>query len=170
MMQEQNDKPIYPTRKRNRLEGYDYSAAGMYFITICIRNKEKLLGSISDGDDHNPPKMRYSSLGHVIDQQIRSINRAKHVHVEKYVIMPNHIHMILSVEDDTHEKELPENAVIPRTIGGFKRICHKRIGANVFQRSYYDHIIRDQHHFEIIWNYIEDNPRRWKEDCFYVAD
>ena len=156
-----------PVRKRNRLENYDYSTAGMYFITICTRNKEKLFGYITDGDEWNPPQMNYSEIGIIIYRQILTINRVKNIKVEKYTVMPNHVHMILLVEMNEIPEKSPSNALIPNTIGGFKRLCAKNIGEDVFQRSYYDNIIRSQRMFEKIWNYIEDNPRRWKEDRFY---
>ena len=157
-----------PVRKRNRLEHYDYSAAGCYFITICTKYKEKLFGQIVGGDEINPPWMKYSTIGKRVKEQIQTINRSQHVSVENYVVMPNHIHMILTVDGADHSNNSPANAIIPRTISGFKRLCAKEIGTDVFQRSFHDHIIRDQWHFEKIWNYIEDNPRRWKEDCFYI--
>ena len=170
MTEKSNDEIRYPKRKRVRLEDYDYNSNGMYFITICTKNKEKLFGEIVGGSETEPPKMRLSETGQIVARQIQTINRVAHVKVIKYVVMPNHIHMILSVDSNEEKTTSPQSAMIPQTVGGFKRLCSKVIGMDVFQRSYHDHIIRDQKHFETIWNYIEDNPRRWKEDCFFVAD
>ena len=156
-----------PVRKRNRLEKYDYSSAEMYFITICTKDKEKIFGNIVDRIEPEPPIMYLSDMGKIIDQQIRSINQVPFVHVETYVVMPNHVHMILLVDDHNQQQGSRANELIPSTIGGFKRICAKRIGRDVFQRSYHDNVIRTKRRFDLIWNYIEDNPRRWKEDRFY---
>lgn len=156
-----------PVRKRNRLEKYDYSSAGLYFITICTKDKEKIFGNIVDRIEPEPPIMYLSDMGKIIDQQIRSINQVPFVHVETYVVMPNHVHMILRVDDHNQQQGSRANELIPSTIGGFKRICAKRIGRDVFQRSYHDNVIRTKRRFDLIWNYIEDNPRRWKEDRFY---
>ena len=142
----------------------------MYFITICTKEKEKLFGEIVGGTEIDGPKMRLSATGQIVARQIPTIDRVENVKVIKYVVMPNHIHMILSVEIDKEKATIPQSAMIPQTVGGFKRICSRYIGRDVFQRSYHDHIIRDQRHFDTIWNYIEDNPRRWKEDCFFVED
>ncbi len=156
-----------PVRKRNRLENYDYNTAGMYFITICTEDKEKLFGIVINGTEGEAPGVRLSEMGRIVERQIQSINRVPFVQVEKYVVMPNHVHMILSVEDNNRQQKRPPNDLIPSTIGGFKRICSRKIGRDVFQRSYYDNIIRTQHRFDLIWNYIADNPRRWKQDRFY---
>ena len=170
MTEKINDEIKYPTRKRVRLEEYDYSSYGMYFITICTKNKEKLFGEIFGGTETETPKMRLSETGQIVSRQIPTINRVKHVKVIKFVVMPNHIHMILSVENNEEKTTSPQSAMIPQTVGGFKRLCSKVIGRDIFQRSYHEHIIRDQRHFDTIWKYIEDNPRRWKEDCFFVED
>ena len=156
-----------PVRKRNRLENYDYNTAGMYFITICTKDKEKLFGVVMDGTEGEAPCVRLSETGIIVEQQIQSINLVPFIHVETFVVMPNHIHMILYVEENNRQQGRHSNDLIPSTIGGFKRICAKQIGWDVFQRSYYDNIIRTQHRLDLIWNYIADNPRRWKQDRFY---
>ena len=156
-----------PVRKRNRLENYDYNTAGMYFITVCTKKKEKLFGVVIDETEGEAPYVRLSKIGILVEQQILSINRVPFVQVEKYVVMPNHIHMILSVEENNRQQKKPSNDLIPSTIGGLKRICARKIGWDVFQRSYFDNIIRSQRRFDLIWNYIADNPRKWKQDRFY---
>ena len=152
------------------MQNYDYSTAGMYFVTICTKNKEKLFGTVTDGDLFELPKMQLSRIGKIVDEQIQTIQNAQYVSLENYVVMPNHLHMILLLEDGTAQKQTAANAVLPHTIGSFKRFCAQRIGQDVFQRSFHDRIIRNQREFEKIWTYIEDNPRRWKEDVFYIPD
>ena len=141
----------------------------MYFVTICARNKEKLFGRVTDGDELHLPQMQLSETGRIVEEQILTIRNAHFVSLIKYVVMPNHLHMILQVEEGA-EKNLAANAVIPHTIGTFKRFCTGRIGENVFQRSFHDRVIRNQREFEKIWTYIENNPCKWKEDCFYYED
>ena len=139
-------------------------------MTICTKNKEKLFGEVIENAEDQSSVMHLSDIGSIINEQIKSINRAANIELVNYVVMPNHVHILVFVEGAAHTSVNPENAIIPKTVSGFKRLCHKRIGYDVFQRNYHDHIVRDQHHFEIIWNYIEDNPRRWKEDKLYIPD
>ena len=89
--------------------------------------------------------------------------------IEKYVIMPDHIHVIIIINSDEFRKSAsgtsrapsPTNSMLPHIISTFKRFSNKEIGFNIFQRSYMEHIIRDDEDFERRWNYIVDNPRRW---------
>ena len=92
------------------------------------------------------------------------------VTVDKYVIMPNHIHLILLVNelDGTPGAASPTKAVVPRYVAAFKRLTNAEIGKNIFQRSYHDHIIRSHQDYLRIWQYIENNPKQWELDCFYV--
>ena len=87
--------------------------------------------------------------------------------VEKYVIMPNHIHLLLTVDMNsggTSKASSPTNAIVPHFMSTFKRFCHREIGKTIFQRSYHDHVIRNEQDYLKIWNYIEGNPSKWKED------
>ncbi len=160
----------YSKRKPNRLKTFDYSTAGFYFITICAKNKEKLFGFVQDGDEWNLPQMVLSDLGKMVLQQIQTISDAKYVSIDNYVVMPNHIHLILVVDPADETKKTAANAIVPHTVGAFKRFCNERAGKDLFQRSFHDRIIRNQREYEKIWTYIEDNPRRWKEDCFYTDE
>ena len=109
-----------------------------------------------------------------MQRHIISGNRIPGVTVDKYVIMPNHIHLILLVEDTasagTSRAPSPTNAVIPHFVSTLKRFCHRDIGTQIFQRSYHDHVIRDEADYLKIWQYIDNNPARWQEDCFYITD
>ncbi len=87
--------------------------------------------------------------------------------IDKYVIMPNHIHLILEVKNDgMSQAPSPTNAIVPKFISLFKRYCNREYGKNIFQRSFHDHIIRDENDYLKIWNYIDTNPQKWQEDCF----
>ena len=85
--------------------------------------------------------------------------------------MPNHVHILLQIEntlaEGTSRAPSPTNALIPHFVSTLKRFCHRDIGKLIFQRSYHDHVIRGKRDYLKIWEYIEHNPARWEEDCFY---
>ena len=162
----------FPQRKPNRLPHFDYSTPGAYFITICTQKRLPILSSIVGGGALDAPHIQLSGVGQTVRKYVESGNRIQEITVDKYVIMPNHIHLILLV-DNTSSRGMsgtpsPANAIIPHFISTFKRLCHRDIGQTVFQRSYHDHIIRNEQDYLIIWEYIDSNPAKWQEDCFYV--
>ena len=162
----------FPKRKPNRLHSYDYNREGAYFITICTQNRKCLLSHIVGGGAFDAPENQLTSMGKIVEKYIRSGNNMERVTVEKYVIMPNHIHMLLTVDvaHGTSRAPSPTNAVIPHVVSTFKRFCNREIGGNIFQRSYHDHVIRNQQDYLKIWEYIENNPKQWELDCFYVKE
>ena len=165
----------FPKRKPNRLKNFDYSSCCAYFITICVQNKECLLSKIVGDSAFDAPKNILTEYGEIIEKNIISGNKIPNICVENYVIMPNHIHMILRIENDnddygTSRVTSPTNQVIPRFISTFKRFCHSQIGFKIFQRSYHDHVIRNDKEYLKIWNYIENNPLKWNEDCFFIIE
>ena len=92
--------------------------------------------------------------------------------------MPNHIHLIIEVLTTTgndcvlngsSQAPNPTNEIIPKFVSLFKRHCNREIGKNIFQRSFHDHIIRGEKDYLKIWNYIDTNPQKWDEDCFYIG-
>ena len=161
-----------PQRKANRLPYYNYSTPGAYFITICTENKIPILGNIVGGGAHDAPHVRLTTVGRTVQQHVLSGNHISGVAVDKYVIMPNHIHLILLVEETaysgTSKAPSPTNAVILHFVSTLKRFCHRDAGRSIFQRSYHDHVIRDEADYFRIWQYIDSNPAKWQEDCFYV--
>lgn len=162
-----------PKRKANRLKGYSYSQNGIYFLTVCTRKKECIFGKVVGGGDLDAPQMILSDYGKIAERYIQSIERAyPDIEVMNYVVMPNHIHLIVMLYSDdnvyrSEEVKTSVNDTIPTMIAAFKRLVNKDIGFNVWQRSYHDHIVRDEKGFDMIWEYVEDNPARWKKDCFY---
>jgi len=88
-----------------------------------------------------------------------------HISVDKYVIMPDHIHMLITIQyPDGHPGTgvpTPRTSVIARFVSSFKRFCNKEYGNNIWQSRYYDHVIRNQQDYEEVWQYIETNPIRW---------
>ena len=162
-----------PVRKPNRLPKFDYNTPGAYFITICTKDRKNILGRIVGGGALDAPHVNLSGIGEIADKFIRSGERIPNIHVDKYVIMPNHIHMILFVEAGscgTSRVPSPTNAVIPHFVSTLKRFCHRKTGFTFFQRSYYDHIIRNEKDYLKIWEYIENNPAKWEEDCFFKEE
>ena len=157
-------------RKPNRLRNYDYSHPGMYFVTVCTCGKEKTLGEIV-GDGFPVPKL--SAIGQLARQIIDQIpQRFPTVRAEKYVIMPNHLHIILCF-DSGHGTGDP-SPTLGKVMGWFKYQVTKSVnqarntpGEKVFQRSFHDHVIRNEEDYLRIWQYIDTNPLKWQEDCYY---
>ena len=163
-----------PKRKKNRLDDYDYSHNGAYFITICTRNHKEILCKIVGDGACDIPQINLSYFGKIADKYIRIMNsKYENICIPKYVIMPNHIHLIIRINDvkETVRRQAPEtvrrqapnptNAIVPKFISLFKRYCNQEIGEKIWQRSYYDHIIRDQNDYNEIWEYIDTNPKKW---------
>ena len=141
-----------PQRKKIRVGEYDYSQCGAYFVTICTQNRRPILSSIVGDDAHIVPK-RY---GQIAEKYLK--NAAE---IEKYVIMPDHIHMLIRLEEQGAEKRSPQASRIASIVRSIKTLTTKEIGEPIFQRSYYDHVIRNQRDYNEIWEYIENNPRKW---------
>ncbi len=151
----------HPVRKQNRIPDYDYSQNGAYFITICTQDRKNVLSRIVGDDAHIVPK----PYGQIAEKYIRNAPE-----VEKYVIMPDHIHMIIRLDNGTmwasspthesYDHTRPQNRVAS-IVRSIKTLTVKEIGASIFQRSYYDHVIRNQQDYNEIWEYIENNPKKW---------
>ena len=163
-----------PKRKPNRLPGFDYSTPGAYFITICTQNRKPILGKIVGGGNLDAPKVHLSKAGTIARRYILSANQILGLSIDKFVIMPNHIHLIVMVMPNnpcgTSRSPSPTNAQIPRFVSSFKRLCHQELGNTIFQRSYHDHVIRNDADYLKIWQYIDDNPTKWEADCFYCKE
>ena len=161
-----------PKRKPNRLSSYNYDGDGVYFITVCTQDRKYLLSRIVGGGALDAPQNQLTDMGKVVEKYLISGNQIDRVQIEKYVIMPNHIHMLLHVdfENGTSKAPSPTNAAVPHFISTWKRFCHRDIGEKIFQRSYHDHVIRNQQDYLKIWEYMENNPKQWELDCFYVKE
>ena len=168
----------HPNRKKNRLDSQLYSQNGAYFITICTENKKSLLSGIVGDGVLDVPMTHLSFCGSVVERRIQEMNRAyPAVQTVKYVIMPNHVHLLICIDREeacgaagTSRTPSPTNAIIPSYISTFKRLCNREIGRNIWQRSYHDHIVRGKSDFDMIWQYIDTNPARWQQDCFYTEE
>jgi len=161
------------TRKSIRLKDYDYSQNGVYYITLCIKNRREILGSLVGGDDHIAPQVALSKYGMIVKKYIEGIGlHYQGVVVDKYIIMPNHIHVIIILDKGVMWSSPPTNAahaIIPEVIRSFKTLVTKEIGFSFWQKSYYDHIVRDEEDYLTKWNYIDTNPAKWTEDEYYSS-
>ena len=147
-------------RKPTRLKGYDYSATGAYFITICTKGKKQILPRIVGDGVLDVPKNILTSYGKIADNYINQMDVFyNNVSVDKYIIMPNHIHLLLIVAENngTPRTPSPTNSVVSKFVGTFKRFCNKDYGENIWQRSFNDHIIRGENDYLKIWEYINSN-------------
>lgn len=161
-----------PERKPNRLKEYDYSQPGAYFVTICTRNREKLFWMEHVGADiirpETPVCALLSEYGKIAERAIRAIpEHYSGVAADQYVVMPNHIHIIVRISETGGR--MISAPTLSTVIGQLKRSIAKQIGRPVWQRSFYDHIIRNDDDYRTIWEYIENNPAKWKEDRFYIG-
>ena len=161
-----NEKIKLPQRKPLRLKEYDYSTPGAYFITICTKDRKHFLSEIVGDDAHIVPENYLSDCGLICDKYINSINTEyENVTVDKYVVMPNHIHLIISIRG-TMKASSPTTSIVT-IIRTFKTMVTKEIGIPIWQRSFHDHIIRGERDYEKIWQYIDTNVACWEKDCFY---
>ncbi|MEW6028057.1 MAG: transposase [Chloroflexota bacterium] len=171
-----------------RLKGYDYSQAGAYFVTMVTFQRECLFGEVLDGE------MVLSKFGQVAQQQWEKLpRRFRNIEADTFVVMPNHIHGIIVINDDTRRgtaesaKDLgvessrraptkeqfqkPVPGSIPTIVRSYKSAVSYRINlmrgmrdAPVWQRNYYERVIRNEREMESFWNYIHANPMQWETD------
>ena len=155
-------------RKNNRLADFDYSTVGAYFITVCAKDKKQIFWAENVGADIIRPQKEciLSDYGCIADCVIKDIpNHYPCVTVDKYTIMPNHIHLLLSIQEA--DGRIISAPTISTVVGQMKRQISKLIGKSVWQKSFYDHIIRNKHDYNAAWQYIDENPIKWKTDEFY---
>ena len=157
-------------RKINRLKGFDYSTDGAYFVTICTKDRKCTLAKIV-GDGSPIPKK--CMLGEIATRYIESISeKYPTAYVDKYVVMPNHIHLVLFINNSVIGAGNP-SPTLGNIIGWLKYSITKEYNKmrvekiSAFQRSYYDHIIRNEKDYLEILQYIENNPMKWKMDELY---
>ncbi len=164
-----------PKRKDLRLKQYSYSSKGAYFVTICIKDRKRILSDIMKPvgvgahDDPSIPQIRLTQIGEIVEKYLLSSENISGVKIDRYVIMPDHIHIIIFLDPNEYLKRkdgssrapTPTNEMLPHIVSTFKRFCNKEIGNNIFQRGYIEHIIRDREDYETRRKYIYENPKRW---------
>jgi len=160
-------------RQSIRLKDYDYSQAGMYFVTVCALNKECLFGDVVNGE------MVLNEFGEIILSQWKNLpSVVQGIKLDAFVVMPNHIHGIVAIVGAIHESPLQRveikccrNMILSKIVGRLKMVSAKQInlkrkmpGISVWQRNYYEHIIRDETSLNRIREYIVNNPLQWELD------
>ncbi len=173
-----------PQRKNIRLEKGNYDATGAYFITICTQNRRCLLSRVGTGVPDGP-RIQLMPYGAIAEKYILQMNDFyQHIRAESYVIMPNHIHLLLVVcgpsrtpvptGTDHAENGIvapvtnKQNSRVSQYISTLKRFCNKEYGKNIWQARSYDHIIRSRRDYDEHLRYIRDNPIRWPYDELYM--
>jgi len=179
-----------PQRKSIRLKGYDYSQAGWYFITICCQDSNCRFGSIENGE---MMLNEYGQIAH--DEWLKLVERFSNFELDVFQIMPNHMHGIIILNDTVGAGLAPARAqndpvgdwagaspaptTVPDIVGAYKSLVSNgclsiyksknEIMGKLWQRNYYEHIIRDEKSYHKISEYIIQNPAKWSEDKFYIA-
>ena len=171
-----NRQTMLSKRKRTRLENYDYSQNGAYFITVCSHNKQCIFSNIAGGSALDAPKSQLTHIGRITEKELLNIEmHYQNVKLDKYVIMPNHIHLIIIISERINPFPTKKYD-ISNVIGKFKAAVTRNVGnafmhsekIKIWQKSFHDHIIRDEADYLKIWNYIDTNPQKWNKDCFYT--
>lgn len=159
-----------PKRRQNRLAEYDYSIPNAYFITVCTKNRKNLFWMDVGAAIGRPENIPLTILGMMVKQVIQDIPmHYPTITVDHSVIMPNHIHLLLQINNDIDGRPMAA-PTISTVINQTKGVISKKAGFSVWQKGFYDHVIRGERDYLDIWNYIEGNPGKWAEDRLYVSD
>ena len=164
-----------PQRKNIRLKYYDYSLEGYYFITICTKDRKEILGKIKPvgADDPVRPKPNISEekinltpIGTIVEKYWKETNKIyDNVILDEYVIMPNHMHGIICLKGGQSRPPLQ------KIIQGFKSVttreCFRYGYKQIWQRNYYEHVIRNDKEYYEIKNYIQNNIINWETDKYF---
>ena len=159
-----------PKRKHPRLDNYDYSQPGAYFVTLCAHNRRCLFSRIL-GRGLAPAEIQYTKYGKIAEQQLFLLEkRYAHLKIDRYVIMPNHIHAILILGDETAGAS--PRPTLMDVVCTYKslttRACKQKYPIErIFQTSFYEHVIRGSKDYDEIAEYICNNPKQWKLDSLY---
>ena len=162
-------------RRSIRLPGYDYTQVGAYFVTICTHNRMPLFGDVVDEE------MRSNESGQIAEKVWREIpDHFDKVVIDAFVVMPNHIHGIIVIVDDhvgarhaspLHRARQPSKGTLGTIVGSYKSAVSKQVnehrgttGVPVWQRNYYEHVIRNETALHDIRHYIIHNPAKWADD------
>ena len=159
-----------PKRKTTRLPTYDYRLPGVYFVTICTKNKQKLLSTIVGEGLCALPQIRLTKVGKIVEASLKYIHEnIDGISLDKYVIMPNHVHLLLRIEECS-EAGGRGGPPLHKIIGQFKSFTTHQCNQVLWQRSFHDHVVRGEEDYREIWTYIFENPLRWRKDVLYVDE
>lgn len=159
-----------PKRKPIRLKEYDYSQPGAYFLTICTESRKKCFWKTVGARIARPQDVPLNAYGRIVDDAINKIHTIyPAVYVAQYVIMPNHIHLLLEIHPDACGRPMVA-PTMDRIVRQFKGYVTKQIGTSVWQKLYFDHIIRNRQDYDEHMRYIYENPLCWMYDELYCED
>jgi REP element-mobilizing transposase RayT len=154
-------------RRSIRLKRYDYSQAGTYFITICTHQRKCLFGEIVDG------QMQLNQFGQIVQSHWQNLAKHHfHIVLDEFVVMPDHFHGIIIIKNlNVDRQNNLQQKGIPEIIRGFKTFSARQInklrhqsGVPLWQRNYYERIIRDEEQLNRVKRYIINNPQNWQKD------
>ena len=149
-----------PERKPLRLKEYDYSQNGAYFVTICTKSRTPLFGRIVGAAHPGGPHVELSELGQIVEHHLTAIpNFYPTAAIEHYIIMPDHIHFILSL-DQNGPPRCAAPTSLPKVVNALKSLCSRSAKIPLWQRGYYEHVIRNQQDMDAAAEYIQTNPAR----------
>ena len=190
----------FKNRKPTRLKGADYNRNGVIFLTVCTKERRCILSRIVGTGVEGGPQIELTKYGQIADKYMRQLNDFyEDLFVENYVIMPNHIHILLRIKHDENgppptpvytegdgppptpvytEGDGPSRTPVPtiqnsipaRFVSTFKRFCNKEYGVNIWQSRSYDHIIRNHQDYQEHVRYIYENPIRWFFDDLHSKE
>ena len=154
---------LLPARKHSRLKNYDYSQCGCYHVTICTKNRIPILSRVIPAKTESErAQVELTHIGRIVAHYIQRITDVyTGIQPIKYVIMPNHVHILLALKADV-------SADVSTVVHSLKRMVTKEVGRSVWQESFYDVVIRNDIMLQCEWTYIDNNPDKWAEDDLYV--
>ena len=149
-------KEIIPIRKKIRLNNYDYSQENIYFITICVKDRVELLGKIDKANN-----IILTKEGNIVKKAIHKLEEIyKNIIIDEYIVMPNHLHILLIIK-------YKNGASISRIIKHLKTNISREITYSIWQKSFYEHIVRNRREYIKIKEYIKNNVINWSKDKYF---
>ena len=172
-----------PVRKKIRLEGHDYSKNGAYYVTFCVENRYEILGKIVGSGFHARPSVELSDIGIETQKSIEYIcENDERIEIPKYVIMPDHVHMIVVLKDGAIGHDVGGavghgSPTLQSAVGRIKSYTTKRWSdmcgtkhQSFWQSRFHDRIIRNENEYWEKWQYIDDNPAKWAQERYQDHD
>ena len=157
-------------RKQNRLPEYDYSLPNAYFITICTANRKQLFWENNNATVNKQEDISLSKYGKIVYRCIGNIqNRYPMISVDHFAIMPNHVHLLLQINTAPDGRPMAA-PTISTVINQTKGAVSRQVGFSLWQKGFYDHVIRGDRDYQEIWTYIEGNPSKWFEDELFAQE
>ena len=152
-------------RRDMRLREFDYSLPGAYFLTVCTKSRRQILSAIHEGCTI------LSAVGRICETQLLLLEERYPVRIERHVIMPNHVHMLLSLYR-AEQSPAPTTDILCSWKSATTKLVNTEmhtLGNVVWQRSFYDHVVRNEDDFRDVWQYIDNNPKNGSLTAFILC-